>query len=208
MRGGGVALPARRDRGAEVLEVRAPLPTHDFPEENGACEETFDRCIQIAGTVEFAPMDLQLTATMASEELTRAETIGYASACKRGDVLPACMRLASARAEAQWELRAALVREVGPVCPQDVLDRACAFMPDAPEPRLLRAARSIAAAATISCCASRRAWLAFARHDLLDAARLDPMDPTVRGMLADLMGAMRGPSIRLREPHASGSRPV
>lgn len=134
-------------------------------------------------------MDPLLAATMASEETMHAETIGYASAGKRGDILPACMRLASARAEAQWALRAAMVREVGAASPQEILDRACAFMPDAPEPRLLRAARSIAVAATVTCRARRRAWLAFARHDLLDAARLDPMDPTARGMLADLLGA-------------------
>ena len=133
-------------------------------------------------------MDPLLTATMASDEM-HAETIGYASAGRRGDVLPVCMRLSSARAEAQWALRTALTREVGPVCPEEVLDRACSFMPDAPEPRLLRAARSIAVAAGIACCATRRAWLAFARHDLLDAARLDPMDPTARGMLAELVGS-------------------
>ncbi len=132
-------------------------------------------------------MDL-LDATVASEETMRAAT-GYASAAQRGDVLPACMRLATARAEAQWALRAAMVRVVGAASPQEVLDRACAFMPDAPEPRLLRAARSIAVAAIMTCCASRRAWLAFARRDLCDAARLDPMDPTARGMLADLVGA-------------------
>ena len=62
-------------------------------------------------------------------------------------------------------------------------------MPDAPEPRLLRAARSIAIAATITCCSTRAAWLAFAHHDLQDAARLDPMDATGRAMRADLVGA-------------------
>ena len=65
----------------------------------------------------------------------RAATTGYASAAQRGDVLPACMRLATARAEAQWAVRAAMIREVGAARPQEVLDGACAFMPDAPEPQ-------------------------------------------------------------------------
>jgi len=134
-------------------------------------------------------MDHLLTATMASDELAmRAETVGYTSAARRGDVLPVCMRLSAARADAAWAYRLELTREAGPACPQDVLDRACSFMPDAPEPRLLRAARSIAIAATTACCSTRGAWLAFARHDLLDAARLDPMDATVRAMLYDLVG--------------------
>jgi hypothetical protein len=135
-------------------------------------------------------MDNLLTATMASDDETlRAETIGYTAAARRGDVLPVCMRLSTTRANAEWAHRLVLTREVGPACPQEVLDRACSFMPDAPEPRLLRAARSIAIAAAVTCCTTRRAWLAFARHDLLEAARLDPMDPTVRSMLADLVGA-------------------
>ena len=135
-------------------------------------------------------MNHLLTATMASDEIAiRSETVGYASAGARGDVLPVCMRLSAARVEAQWALRAALTREVGPRCPEEVLDRACSLMPDAPEPRLLRAARSIRIAATAGCNSARRAWLDFARRDLLDAARLDPMDATARSMLAELVGA-------------------
>jgi hypothetical protein len=136
-------------------------------------------------------MDHLLTTTISSADqaMMHAETIGYAAAARRGDVLPVVMRLSMARAGAEWAHRVALTREVGPACPAHVLERACAFMPDAPEPRLLRAARSVAVAATITCCSVRRAWLAFARHDLLEATRLDPMDPTGRAMLADLVGA-------------------
>ena len=134
-------------------------------------------------------MDHLLTATLASDDLAlHAESTAYAAAARRGDVLPVCMRLSMARADAAWSHRLVLVRQVGPACPQEVLDRACALMPDAPEVRLLRAARSIAIAAASTCCQMRRAWVAFAHHDLLDAARLDPMDATVRAMLADLVG--------------------
>lgn len=134
-------------------------------------------------------MDHLLTATMASDDLAiRADASGYAAAARRGDVLPVCMRLSVARADAAWSQRLVLVRQVGPACPQEVLDRACTLMPDAPEPRLLRAARSIAIAGASTCCSMRRAWVAFAHHDLLEAARLDPMDATVRAVLADLVG--------------------
>jgi hypothetical protein len=118
----------------------------------------------------------------------QAELGAYAAAARRGDVLPVCMRLSAARADAQWGLRTALVRAVGPHCPEAVLERACAFMPDAPEPRLLRASRAMAGAAATRCCTTRRAWLELARRDLLEASRLDPMDPTARGLLADLIG--------------------
>jgi len=117
------------------------------------------------------------------------EVVAYTVAARRGDVLPVCMRLTEARAEAAWALRANLVRQAGPASPQASLDQACSFMPDAPEPRLLRAARSIAIAATTSCPCSRSRWLTFAHDDLVTAARLDPMDPTALGMLADLVGA-------------------
>lgn len=117
------------------------------------------------------------------------EIMAYAAAARRGDVLPVCMRLATARTDAEWERRAQLVRHVGPECEPTALDRACAFMPDAPEPRLLRAARSTSIALDAACPEMRRAWLAFAHFDLLEATRLDAMDPTARGMLAELVGA-------------------
>lgn len=121
--------------------------------------------------------------------IEHAEVIAYAAAAARGDVLPVCMRLTSARADAEWSLRSQLVRKVGPACEPAALDRACSFMPDAPEPRLLRAARAMAAAAATPCAATRRAWLACAREDLVVAARLDSMDPTARSFLAELVGA-------------------
>ena len=118
-----------------------------------------------------------------------AEVAAYSAAATRGDVLPVCMRLTSARADADWSARSHLARTVGPACNQVSLDRACAFMPDAPEPRILRAARSIAVAAACACGSTRNAWLSFAYSDLIEASRLDPMDATARGMLAELVGA-------------------
>lgn len=147
------------------------------PRKNGRSEKTSDGCIRIGGPVEFFIMSLL------------PETVAYRAAAARGDVLPVCMRLTAARAEAEWELRAELVREVGPVCQEAAIDRACSFMPDAPEPRLLRAARSLAMAAQSTCCSQRRAWLVYAHWDLETAARLDPMDATARAMIADLIGA-------------------
>ena len=127
---------------------------------------------------------------MIDEQVTlKAETIGYGAAARRGDVLPLVMRLAAARQEAEWPRRLVLTRQLGPACPQAVIDQACAFLPEAPEPRLLRAARSIAIANALCGSSTRASWLAFARHDLLEASRLDPMDPTVRALLADLVGS-------------------
>ena len=121
--------------------------------------------------------------------IQHAEVIAFAAAAARGDVLPVCMRLTSARADADWGLRSHLVRKVGPACEPVALDRACSFMPDAPEPRLLRAARAMAAAEATPCASTRRAWLGCAHEDLAVAARLDPMDPTARSFLAELVGA-------------------
>jgi hypothetical protein len=61
-------------------------------------------------------------------------------------------------------------------------------MPDAADPRLLRAARSMAMADATSC-ATRRAWRSLAEEDLLAATKLDPMDATARALLAELVGA-------------------
>ena len=73
--------------------------------------------------------------------IQHAEVIAYAAAAARGDVLPVCIRLTSARADADWSLRSHLV------------------------------------------------WLTCAYEVLAVAARLDPMDPTARSLLAELVGA-------------------
>lgn len=117
----------------------------------------------------------------------RIEVNAYTAAAHRGDVFPVCMRLASTRSDAEWSLRMQLVREVGPACPAVALDRACELMPDASDPRLLRAARSLAMAEVTSC-GARRAWLRYAQQDLVVATRLDTMDATARALLAELIG--------------------
>lgn len=118
-----------------------------------------------------------------------AEIVGYSAAAGRGDVLPICLRLANARTEADWRSRRELVSSVGPACRPELLARACELMPNATEPRLLRAARALALANVSGSAGVRRACLESARKDLEEAARIDPMDATVRAMLADLVGA-------------------
>lgn len=103
------------------------------------------------------------------------ETGAYTASAARGDVLPAIMRLAAARASAAWTDRAKMVLLVGASCPDDVLDMACSCMPRATEPLLLRAARYM-----------RRALFDVAERDLASAALLDPMDATVLLILAEL----------------------
>jgi len=82
---------------------------------------------------------------------------------------------------------------VGPACRRDALDMACALMPRAVEPRLLRAAASMAMAAHAVRAVDRGAWLASARTDLDDAARIDPCDATVRVLLAELARSTTAP---------------
>jgi hypothetical protein len=161
---GGPAVTARKD---VLTNVRA--------------KETRAGCIRIGGAGEDTDMN-------AVNEHEQVEVSAYTSAAHRGDVLPVCMRLATARADAEWSLRTELVRQAGPACPIAALDRACELMPDAADPRLLRAARSMAMA-EMTTCGTRRAWRSFAEADLVAATKLDAMDPTARALLAELIGA-------------------
>jgi hypothetical protein len=124
--------------------------------------------------------------TLPASSLVQGEIAAFAATARRGNVLPVCMRLASGRPESAWADRAAMAFAVGPVCRPEVLDMACAFMPRAVEPRLLRAAASIVAARVAGCSAERDAHLDSARRDLDEAARLDIGDITVRVLLAEL----------------------
>ena len=116
------------------------------------------------------------------------EISAYMSSASRGDVLPAVMRLAQARAAAAWTDRATMVLAVGPACRPEALDTACEFMPRATEPLLLRAARAMSRATGAPTAHERRALLEAARTDLSSASLLDPMDATVRVLLAELCG--------------------
>jgi|GEM_PF-5296529 len=144
-------------------------------------------------------MDYALTDTtpvVGSPAGLGVEILAYAAAARRGDVLPVCLRLAQARLDAAWSDRADLVRSVGPSCSADALDRACVLMPNASEPRLLRAARAIALAARATCAHVEQTWLDAARRDLLDAARLDGMDATARVMLSEIVGSAAWAAVR------------
>jgi hypothetical protein len=134
---------------------------------------------------------------MAHGKLTMADTAvgiaaqeisAYMGGAARGDVLPIVMRLAASRANAAWTERATLVLAIGPACHPEALDTACAFMPRATEPLLLRAARSLSRANGSTTIADRRAWLTYAQNDLASASLLDPMDATVRVLLAEISG--------------------
>ncbi|MCW5834275.1 MAG: hypothetical protein KIS78_17890, partial [Labilithrix sp.] len=74
-------------------------------------------------------------ATRRTGDIGRHEIAAYAEAAKRGDVLPACMRLVAARVRGAWADRASMALVVGPACRADALEMACAFMPRAVEPR-------------------------------------------------------------------------
>jgi hypothetical protein len=104
------------------------------------------------------------------------------SACgSRGDVLPICFWLNEAAFTGRWEDRGRLVRAVGSACDRDALQRACALMPRAPEPRLLRAAAILA-----DLRAGRDAEIAVAWRDLVDVARAQPQDRTAHALLTEL----------------------
>lgn len=122
--------------------------------------------------------------------IARHEIAAYAKTAERGDVLPACMRLVSARADGAWADRTSMAMVVGPACRRDALDMACAFMPRASEPRLLRAAAAMQSAARAGCTHERDRWLAAARCDLDAAARLDPNDLSARVLLAELVRSL------------------
>jgi hypothetical protein len=128
------------------------------------------------------------TASGRASGIKAHEVAAYVETARRGDVLPTCMRLETARVASAWADRATIALAVGPACPFHVLDTACTFMPRAAEPRLLRAAASIVAARIAKIAAERAAWITRASRDLDDAARIDPGDATVlvlRGELAD-----------------------
>lgn len=108
--------------------------------------------------------------------VTSIEIDAYAIAAMRGDVLPACIRLAQTREEKAWHDRLEIVLSVGPACPRDVLDRACKLMPHATEPLLLRAAASLRRAAMAQNEMQRDTHEANARADLEQVMKLDPAD--------------------------------
>lgn len=134
----------------------------------------------MAATVQSFPAPMTM-----SQSISRAEIQAYAVLARLGDILPICFRLGSMRVDSAWSDRSATCLVVGPECQADALETACALMPRASEPRLLRAAAAIARAETVALF-ERDACLAAARQDLADAARFDPADVTVRLLLAEV----------------------
>lgn len=111
------------------------------------------------------------TATSLARTLPPCEIEVFVVSAARGDVFPACLRLAQARADQAWGDRLNIALAVGPVCPATVLDMACSYMPHATEPRLLRAAASLRLAAMATDDEERDLYNDAARRDLLDASR-------------------------------------
>lgn len=111
----------------------------------------------------------------------------FSIAAKRGDVFPACIRLAQARSDEAWLDRLNIALAVGPACPASVLDMACQYMPRAAEPRLLRACSALRLAAMANDDEERDLFNDAARRDLLAVLAADIHDVTARAILFDLL---------------------
>lgn len=115
-----------------------------------------------------------------SRPLPECEIEVFTISAKKGDVFPACIRLSQARADEAWLDRLNIALAVGPACPTTVLDMACRYMPNATEPRLLRACASLRLAAMASDEEERALFDDAARRDLLDVIAIDHDDVTAR----------------------------
>ena len=111
----------------------------------------------------------------------------FSISAKRGDVFPACIRLAQARSDEAWLDRLNIALAVGPACPASVLDMACQYMPKAAEPRLLRACAALRLAAMANDDEERELFNDAARRDLLGVLANDIHDVTARAILFDLL---------------------
>jgi hypothetical protein len=113
--------------------------------------------------------------------LSDAEVTALQSCATRGDIMPILFWITQATFDGRLADVGRIVREVGPLCSRDALHRACALMPRAPEPRLLRAA-AILSDIRFGCPACPElAW-----RDLVLVSCVMPNDPTVTELFADL----------------------
>ncbi len=115
------------------------------------------------------------------ERLGDAEVVALGACGSRGDIMPICFWMTQAAHDGSWEVLGRVVREVGPACVRDALHRACALMPRAPEPRLLRAAAILEDLRAGRPACAERAW-----RDLVEVSCLMPTDPTAAALLAEL----------------------
>jgi hypothetical protein len=125
--------------------------------------------------------------TSFSRSLPACEIEVFSVSAKKGDVFPACIRLAQARSDEAWLDRLNIALAVGPACPASVLDMACQYMPRAAEPRLLRACAALRLAAMAKDDEERELFNDAARRDLLDVLATDIHDVTARAILFDLL---------------------
>ena len=125
--------------------------------------------------------------TSFSRSLPACEIEVFSVSAKKGDVFPACIRLAQARGDEAWLDRLNIALAVGPSCPASVLDMACQYMPNAVEPRLLRACSALRLAAMATDDEERELFNTAARRDLLDVLATDIHDVTARAILFDIL---------------------
>src|SRR5437764_12146580 len=76
--------------------------------------------------------------------MSDAELTARSTCAMRGDIMPILFWMTQAIHDNRSSDVGRIVREVGPYCVRDALHRACALMPRAVEPRLLRAAAILA----------------------------------------------------------------
>jgi hypothetical protein len=113
--------------------------------------------------------------------ISDAEVAALSTCAMRGDIMPILFWMTQAIHDGRTSDLARIVREVGPYCVRDALHRACALMPRAVEPRLLRAAAVLAdMRAHVPACAD----LAF--RDLVEISCVMPQNAMVSDLFEDL----------------------
>ncbi len=115
------------------------------------------------------------------DTLGDAEVTALAACAASGDIIRICFWIGQAVHDGRTVTLARIVREVGPRCVRDALHRACALMPRAPEPRLLRAAAILS-----DLRAGRPACPELAWRDLVEVSCVWPHDPLATALLAEL----------------------
>lgn len=123
-----------------------------------------------------------------SRPMPACEIEVFTVSAAKGDVFPACIRLAQARTDGAFLDRLNIALAVGPACPVSVLDMACRYMPRATEPLLLRACASLRLAAMAVDADERDLFNDAARRDLLEIIALDFGDATARALVFELLG--------------------
>jgi hypothetical protein len=140
-----------------------------------------------------------------SYELGGALGVHLKMMAAQGDLRPLLEHMAEARAAGDWDEQAFMAELIGKECPRPVLDQACAQMPGAAEPRVVRAAhllqrawdaRGTGTADTITDAGAGTMVqvLDLARRDLAEAAQADPYSPVPHAMMIEVATLHEGMS--------------